>query len=499
MATRRPVTIYRFDSPCGEYCYVGRTKKKLEARIRDHGNATGDSAICRHCRECDECDEERRNENRWKNYFRKIDDAIRDNQANDLEQHYIDKYCDAYILNFRKPFPLNLRAEAGNGFTQRAARNIYMLRAELAEEKSRTDQLQANLDVVARKQDSLRQERDNLQEDQNRLKRESDTLKAERDGARQQQDKFRKERDTARKQRSGAVLEQQRLRKQNDALTTQLNRGQEGHRALEERLEDLEEERVKLRNQNDALTRNHDQAQEQYHAALDQLASLEREHERHTRLVKRLERRARGYDLDRKRLERKSGDAVARHKRENRRRNRIIVVLAIVAASLFFAITNPDVLERGPAFLSFLSQDDSAPATVPFSSHTITATQQPTRTPTTTRIPSPTNTPFPTNTPQPPTATPRPTSTAQSILSPPQWTGVVTAPSGAIARACPRRDCEEITRLPLNAQAVVLGEARGSVVNNSTLWYRVALPGSDDDAFVHSSLLGSPTPEAPGS
>lgn len=124
-----------------------------------------------------------------------------------------------------------------------------------------------------------------------------------------------------------------------------------------------------------------------------------------------------------------------------------------------------------------------------------TQTSRPTVTPTWTL--RPTFTPTAMYTPSP-TATPRPTATASltsTSTSTPRLLSVLY--NGVLARACPRIDCDVLTRLARGSQVTVMEEVEGEAYRESALWYRVALPENSDDAFVHSSLLGPPTPVAP--
>lgn len=452
MASRDLIIIYRFDSPCGRYCYVGQTRN-LANRINQHRSGNRNSAIFRHCSECGECNRERQTEASWKQYFRKIDDAIEDNQADDLEQHYIDKYCEAYILNFRKPFPLNLRAEAGNGFTQRAARDIYKLHAALAEEKTRTGSLRAKLESAEQGRDSLRQERD----------------------------KFRKDWKTIGSKLRSALRERNRLRKKNDALTSKLSELQEEHQDLQERLKDTEQEPARLRDENDSLASKLSELQQAHHYSQERLENTEQESARlrnqNEVLARKLEEgrerkldlkdRLAGVERERREQERKLDDADAKHKRELRDRNLTIALLLMTAAV-------------AAVFLFF--KDDSTPATAPMSARIITAPPRPSARPTVTQTPRPTVTPRPTST-SAPTHTP-------SSTAPQQF--VVLEALGANARACPRMDCEVLTKLARDSQVTVRDEVQGEAYRDSALWYRIALPDGRDDAFVHSSLLGPP-------
>ena len=463
MATRRPETIYRFDSVCGRCCYVGRTEI-LSKRIQEHRNGVGSQAIFRHCRECSDCDLVRQSESKWRKCFTKIDSAT-GSQAVYLEQKYINEACEQYIRDQRKPFPVNQIAEGGNAIELLAAKTIFDVHEKFAAEKSHSRKLQANLK----------------------------TTKLERDNARQERDKFRKERDTARKQRASTVQERDKLRKKDDALTSQLFEAQGRYRALEDHLASVERElREQERTRIDPLQSS--------------LESVGQKLDGREKLVKQLERKARGDARERERLERKLDDAVARHRGELRQRNLfigILVIIATVAASVsFIVIENPDLLEQGRELLSFLTPDDSAPATMPISSHTITVTPRPTITPSATHTPRPTVTPRPTSTSAPTptpfsTATPAPTRAPIPSPTPHLRSAIV---DGGRARACPRRDNEECpsrVRLASGDQVTVLGEIQGELHEGSTLWYRIALPDRPDDAFVHSSLLGSPTPLPP--
>ncbi|MCY4526564.1 MAG: GIY-YIG nuclease family protein [Anaerolineaceae bacterium] len=581
MSTSRPIFIYRFDSVCGSYCYIGQTTN-LVTRIRDHGNATGDSAIYRHCRECGECDKERQTKTSWEKYFKKVDEAISQNQADEHEQRHLNNACEAYIRDHRKPFPLNLRTEYGSSQLQReaftnhalakersradhlqqersrleresdtlkaervgarqerdnfrkerdtarkqrtsAVRERDRLRKKLAEEETRTGSLQASLESAEQERDDARQERDKFrnerdtarkqrtsaERERNRLRKKLaeeetrtgplqaslESAERERDDARQERDNFRKERDTARKQRTSAVRERNRLRKQNDALTGQLSELQRGQSASQKRLADLEQQQVTLRNQKDVLTHKFNQVQEQHHASKDRLASVERELGEKNRLLKQYERKARGDARERKRLERKVSIAAEIHKRERRRRNLYITILVVIAALAagvsFIAFENPDILEQGRELLFSLLQDDSAPATVPFSSRINTATPHPSARPSATRTPRPTVTLRPSAMPTF-TSTPFLTATPLPVPAPQQFTVIETL--GANARACPRMDCDVQARLARGSQVTVMDEVQGETYRESALWYRIAWQDGPEEAFVHSSLLGPPTP-----
>ena len=478
MSPGAPVVIYRFDSPCGKYCYVGRTEN-IDARISNH--RIGRSPIYDHCRACDKCNGERRNETRWKNLFIKVGGATSDNQADILEQQQIDTACEDYIRNFRKPFPLNLRTEAGSGSLQRAASRIYDVRKDLKRAEQERDRLRVERDALSGEQDQLQSSLESAEQERDSLKRKSIEVEKERDALKGERDKFHEERNTARKQRTSAVREQQRLRKKNDALTSQLSEAQQSVRPLQKRLVNLEQEQVRLRNRNDVLTHKHNQAQEQYHASVDRLASVERELKHHKRLGKRLERKEYGDARNHERLERKFVIAAEIHKRELRRRTRFfsILVLGVMAAAavVFFALLDPDEMEQGRALLSSLSQDDSASATAPFSSRIITATPRPSLT-------------------ARPTRTPRPAVTPRPGAKPPDTRYVIVA--GEInARACPRRNCTVLRTLEPGSGVTVVEEVRGERVNAaSERWALVVLPDLSRRAYVYSAFLG-PEPAVP--
>ncbi len=64
-------------------------------------------------------------------------------------------------------------------------------------------------------------------------------------------------------------------------------------------------------------------------------------------------------------------------------------------------------------------------------------------------------------------------------------------------RACPHKDnkeCPSLARLTSKDQVTVLNIVQGEQHEGSTLWYRIAWQDGTEEAFVHSSLLGAPTP-----
>ena len=185
MAPRRQESIYRFDSPCGEYCYIGKANT-LAGRIGQHGSATGDSAIARHCRECQECNRVRRSEVQWRASFTALGSATGNKQIRELETTYIEEVCENFIRDPRKPFPLNEKVEIGSGTLLVAAKTIHKERKELEKERSRSRSLQSSLGSaeldranLRRKRDSARHERDELRQERDGLRREWGSLRRE--------------------------------------------------------------------------------------------------------------------------------------------------------------------------------------------------------------------------------------------------------------------------------------------------------------------------------
>lgn len=149
-----PETIYRFESACGRYCYVGRTKN-LPGRIRSHGSKASDSAIARHCRECPVC-RHARNKGQWNELFTKIGRATGDQNTRELETKKINSAFEQYLLNPGEPFPLNEKVEDGNPALLRVAKYIRKERGsreEQAKLEKRLRVLQARMENAEKSRD----------------------------------------------------------------------------------------------------------------------------------------------------------------------------------------------------------------------------------------------------------------------------------------------------------------------------------------------------------
>ena len=180
----------------------------------------------------------------------------------------------------------------------------------------------------------------------------------------------------------------------------------------------------------------------------------------------------------------------------------LLAILLLVIVGLSNPQTRSSFGRIGPA-LSVLVDGTPKPVVVTATNTRTpvpTVTLQSSATPPFARTTLPTATPRPSSTP-PPSATPIITRTQRPAALPlqtatPRLFNVLYV--GGRARACPRRDCDILARLTIGDQVTVLRETRGEQVQGSTLWYRIALPDEPEEAFVHSSLLGSPTPAPDG-
>ena len=146
--------IYRFDSACGRYCYIGKTRN-LGRRISEH-RKSADSAIYKHCLACTDCRLSRQSDHRWKNCFAEIGRATGRKYIDELEMNYINLACEQYLFDQLKPFPLNVQPASGSNILLRAARYIRSERGSL-EDKDESDKrvrvLQARLENAEKERD----------------------------------------------------------------------------------------------------------------------------------------------------------------------------------------------------------------------------------------------------------------------------------------------------------------------------------------------------------
>lgn len=98
------------------------------------------------------------------------------------------------------------------------------------------------------------------------------------------------------------------------------------------------------------------------------------------------------------------------------------------------------------------------------------------------------------------TSTSRPTRTPRVAASPVAQTYYVTSGRAWVfVRSCPGTDksgCAELHRLERGSRVAVLGEVQGELVQGSSSWSLVTLPGVAREAYIHSPLLG-PSPPTP--
>lgn len=520
MATQRPVIIYRFDSPCGKYCYIGQTQN-LETRIRNHGSATGDGAISRHCRACHKCNRARQTEYEWKKHFRQLGSATGSERIKDLENEYIKDACEEFIRDHRNPFPLNLRAEVGNGILLHAAKIIHDEQKSLTAERSKSRSLQSDLKRTELDRDSLTQVLANFRQ-------ERDSATQARDTARNERDSARRERHNISKVLNGANQELAGLRKKNTELNNRWDREKDSIRAgkiatllvkcrrfvafgvlvavivgmldpeiraASGRLGPALSLLVKGPSQDAVILAPEiytpppvDSPRQTVPPTITPTAKRTPrptatprqtdlplgEHQ----VITTSEIGARACPLrsctELRTLEPGTGVTVVGQVRgeplNSGDRNWSRVIL-------------PGLQRPTYIYSSFLGPVPATPYEVsvtPLPS----VTHRPSATPTATQTPRSTA-----------TRTPRPTATLLPTATLRQFNVLF---DGGRVRACPRRDCDISARLTIGSQVTVLGEARGEQVQGSTLWYRIALPDSSEVAFVHSSLLGPPTPTPEG-
>lgn len=490
MSSSGPVIIYRFDSPCGRYCYVGQTQN-LQARIQQHRSETGDTAIARHCQECEQCNRARQYHasRSWPKRFTQLGSATGKKQVDDLEHRYIEVACEDYIRDHNNPFPLNLRAEVGSGILLHAARNLYEIRMTLEEETFRIGPLQANLQSAEQERDSLKQkfvevkkERVEERRVRNSLTRERDTLKEERDSTRRNLRKLREEWDGLERKLVAVEKERNKERRARISLTNE-------HDTLKRERDNTGEERDELRNKLKSARQMLGKARKERDQYRDERDALKEERGR-----LRQERDEAG--LAREKLDDKYWKLKDQWNREKDSiragklvtvlfrfaRLALIPVLIIVLAVLLNSGSRAwlgRVAGRvGPA-LALLLEDPlrsgasvqpaemrQSPATIPLQvTPRSTSTSAPTR---------------------------MPTSTVSPLSEPAPQQLVVVETVGANARACPRMECEVLAKLVRGSQTNVMDEVRGETYRDSALWYRIALSDSFEEAFVHSSLLGPP-------
>ena len=116
------ITIYRFESPCGRYCYVGQTNN-LNKRIWEH-RVSSESAIYTHCIECHSCIHQRQSTGGWMHCFTEIGSATSSKHVRELESRYINEACQQFLLDSGSRFPLNGKTEVGSGIWLRAAKCV---------------------------------------------------------------------------------------------------------------------------------------------------------------------------------------------------------------------------------------------------------------------------------------------------------------------------------------------------------------------------------------
>jgi len=162
------VTIYRFDSPCGKFCYIGQARDMAQGI----GKHRADGSIFEHCSACETCQsvQQRDEQSGWTECFRELGSATGKERVDQLESEYLEAACRDYIRDPQdQPFPLNKTAGRGDPDLLQAARNILGERDKYAALQSQRDSINRALDQARQERNSLRQERDDLRE-QNRAK-----------------------------------------------------------------------------------------------------------------------------------------------------------------------------------------------------------------------------------------------------------------------------------------------------------------------------------------
>ncbi len=469
-----PVTIYRFDSPCGRYCYVGQTQN-IRERMQQH--RSGDTAISRHCQECHACDRARQYyaSSGWTGYFSQLGSATGKKQVDDLEHRYIEVACEEYIRDHNNPFPLNLRAEVGNGILLQAAKKLFEARAALAEKRSRIGPIQSELDNVERERDSLRTERENLRIERNISKAEQDSLEQKLDSVQHELNRTRGELDKVRQDFKGIQQKAIEVEKERDSFKAERDNLKE----KSENEENAQEKRNQYRKERNSARQMLGRARKERDALKEERNELKRVQERAKRDFDKLSKRFQELQ-DRWNREK---DAIRAGKLATMlfRVARLAVILALIFALVVILDSGSRAwLGRvagrvGPALAQLLEDPHQSAAAAQPTGIRQFAAVSPTRA-----------------TQRPVTHTPPSNVTPFSAPVPQQFTVIESL--GANARACPQMDCDVLARLARGSQVTVMDEVQGETYRESALWYRIAWQDGPEEAFVHSSLLGPPTP-----
>ena len=467
MSSRSPIIIYRFDSPCGKYCYVGQARD-LNTRMQQHSSETGDTAISRHCQECDQCNRARQYyaSYSWAERFTQLGSATGKKQVDDLEHQYIEVACEEYIRDHDKPFPLNLRAEAGSGILLHAARNLYEIRTTLEGESLRVGPLQEKLQSAEQERDNLKQklvevekERDEERRARNNLTGERDNLKGERDSARRNLDKLHEDRDGLERDLLAVEKERNKERRARISLTNE-------HDALKGERDSARQEKDEIRNKLKSARQmlgNARKERDQYRNERDTLR------EERGRLRQERDEAGQAREILNDKYW-KLKDQWNREK-DSIRAGKLATVLfgvarLIVIPVLIMAVVlvlNSDsrawlgrVAGRvGPALALLMEEPLRSGARAQPAGTRQFATTNPLQV-----TPRSTGTSAPTRVP-PSTVSPLPETTSQKFI--------VVETLGANARACPRMDCDVLARLARGSQVTVMDEVQGETYRESTL------------------------------
>jgi len=184
MPAAKTITVYLFNSPCGEVCYIGQTRD-LPRRIGKH-RTDSTSSIFRHCSRCKICKpvaRQRGGRSGWTECFLQLGSTTRKRRASQLETRFINAAFSNYIRNpQRKRFPLNKTAgSGGNPDLLRAARNTRKRRDKYASVHPQRGSIRSRRTRdVPRRTNTMPEGRRNRAQDPARIRRrqEQDSLRS---------------------------------------------------------------------------------------------------------------------------------------------------------------------------------------------------------------------------------------------------------------------------------------------------------------------------------